>query len=199
VIVPREVWTVWTRPLAHVEAGDLAVTEGAQAAGARCRGHGRDRPQRLGDAVGWGVQRTQDRGGFKQGHQFRGLLGREQRRGQAIGQSEAVAAAQLVVALPSGRHLQPAHRVKAGLAVMLESSQQRHGVPGQPSHRARAAKLEHQARRVGGGAAGLPKRSLLDQHHVAATELDEVICQAGACDTAANDDNLGLRWEVLHE
>jgi hypothetical protein len=62
---------------------------------------------------------------------------------------------------------------------------------GEQRHRARRVVLEHEARRVRRRAARLPERALVDEHDVGASELGEVVGDAGACHAAADDEDAG--------
>jgi hypothetical protein len=111
---------------------------------------------------------------------------------QPVGAGSALFALELFPARRRRRHLDAAHLVEALFALVGERLERVHRVFGELGHQLRVVGLEDQARRVGGGAAGLEERPLVHHQDVLPAELRQVICGATAGDAGADDDDRGV-------
>jgi hypothetical protein len=178
--------------VADVEAGDGdAALERHPPFGGAAREHRHD-VDRPGDAVAGHVIGAEDRAGVQQRHQLGRLGGRRQVAAvDPVGARPAEPPPQLAQPLGRGRDLQRPDAEPARLAVEQQRLVQRDGVLRDPAGGARAVGLEHQAGRVGGGAAGLEQRPLVQDEHVRLAELGQVPGGAAADDAGADDHRVG--------
>ena len=145
----------------------------------------------LRDPVGRHEVGAEDVIGIEDRDPLGGLLGREE-----LGSLDPVrlrvpaSTLQLLDPLGRGRDLDAADPVPGGLALGLEPRVQVHRVLGQPAHRPRPVRLEHEARRVGGRAPRLEQRSLIEDEDVGDAELREVVRGARAHDPGADHHEL---------
>jgi hypothetical protein len=163
------------------EAGDLAVAERGDRVmpAQRLRG-----PYGLGDPVVGHVQAAEDRLLVDEPQQPGDLRGVEQPRLEPEAARARPAAVELGPALLGGGDLDAAHRMEG-----VQRGQLLHRPLRQARHRARRVVLEHEPRRVGGRAAGLPQRALVDDDDLLPAPLGEVVGDARAGDPGADDDH----------
>ena len=181
----------------HATVPDIETRDGhaafeRDALGLRVPRQRRRQSDAVRDPVARHVVRPQDRRGVKE-RDLLHRLGRREELGavEPVRAREALPALELVHALGSRRHLDAADAVPPRLAALLEPRVERDRVLRDPAHRSRAVRLEHEARGVRGGPAGLEQRSLVDHQDVGDPELGEVIRRARSDDPGADDDGLG--------
>ena len=184
-------------PAGEAEAGDLHPAVEAGPAALRLPRHRLGRPGGPGLDVGGHVERPED-ALREQGDQLPGLARVEQMGLQAP--AHGVPEPALEVGEPFGgpRHLEAAHAPGAGLAFELQAGEEVHRALREGGHRLRGVDLEDEARRVGGGPAGLEEGPLVEDDHVPPPEPGQVIRHAAAGDAGADDDGPGVGREVDH-
>ncbi len=143
-------------------------------------------------AVGGDVVAAEDGPVVEDGNHLPRFGRRNQMRFQPVSRGQAVAAQQVLPAGFGRRHLNAADGIPAWLALVAELAQQPRGVLGHLAHEARAVGLEDEARRVGGGAAGLVEGAAVDDDDVAAAELGQVVGGATTDNARADDDCPGM-------
>ena len=181
-------------PAGGAEAGDLHAPVEGGAAALGLAGHGLGRPGGAGVDVGGDEERPEDALRERR-DPLPGLARAEQMGLQAPAHGVAVPALEVGEPLGRPRHLQAAHAAGAGLAVELQGGEEVDRAAGEGGHRLRRVHLEDEARRVGGGPAGLEERPLVEDDHVPPPEAGQVIRHAAPGDAGADDDGPGVGGE----
>ncbi len=167
----------------------VAVQEdGAAAGGPLHLGAGGE--QGAGQTVVGGVEAAEDDRLVDEGPEFLAAGGAHDLAAYAPGGGVAGLAVQVGEALGGGRELQTADRVEAGHSVRLEGVELLHRVLGERREHPGGAGLEHQARRVRGGAARSGQGSLLEDGDVGPAAGGQLVGQGAADDAGADDDDL---------
>ena len=171
---------------------DFRVFEYLRAAGPGALGQGHGGVGRVDLAVVGEIDRADQVVDIEDGVEFLGFAGTEQGDFDTAGLAQIGAPAMLLPTRLIGGDADAAVLLEAdGLAGLgLEPLEQLHGVFGEPRQGEGAQHLAHQAGGMPGGAAG--QGSALEQNHIGPAQLGQMIGDAAAGDTAADDDHAGL-------
>ena len=176
------------------EAGDSGMAEELCAVLFGRARHGRGGPGRLRVDVGGDVEGAEDTVG-EEGEAGARLFRVEQVAFDAPGEAVALLSFQVDEAFGGPGYLEAADRFGAGLAVELHACPELDGAARESGHGLGGVDLEDEAGRVGGRAAGLEERALVDDDDFAPAEFRQVVCDAAAGDAGADDYRAGAGWQ----
>lgn len=172
---------------------DLVAVEDAYAAGTGVPELRLDGEHRLGQAVGGDQQSAEDAVAVDERVQGRAFVRAHEPALDAPGSEPAVAAVQVGEAFGGGGEFESADREEAGLPVDVEGGELLDGVAGQFGHGLRGVRLEHEARGVGGGAAGDGERALVGHRDPGPAAQGQFVRQRRAHDARSDDDHARSR------
>jgi hypothetical protein len=180
------------------DAGDLGVAVDLRAAVARALGHGVGRLAGIDEAVVGLVNRADQAVELDQGVDLLELGGAEDIEAEAGVFAEAAHVAELVHPVLAACDAQGTAAMEADRAAGLLLERARIEL-----HAVRAQRLDGEVvGEVGAEASGVPGRAggqfvLLDQHHVAPAELDQVVEQRHAHGATADDHDAGMAFHGM--
>ncbi len=169
------------------DVGDGVLAEERRATLHRAERLGLGDADRVGQAVGWHVIRTDDGVAIDERPQRRRLVGVDHPAGEAPRFGEVAPSVDLGQTFRRQSELQAADRVQTPPTVERQGPRLLDRIHGEFGHRLRRIGLEDDPGRVRGGPAGLVQRPLFDNRHVRPPAQDQLVRQRAADDPGSDD------------